>query len=148
MREQPAKATGASNLRIALMYAEFGIPVFPCSADKRPLLKEWLASASADEQVIRRWWQAKPDALIGLPLKPLDLVVIDADRHKQNEDGIETLHRFAPSMASCRRIRGARPPTTVSTIISDSRQARRSATGSSPPASRRAASSPTTTAAM
>lgn len=85
------KADGTSNLKIALEYAEAGMAIFPCGPDKRPLLKEWLANASTDEQTIRRWWQAKPEALIGLPLKPLDLVVVDADRHHEDEDGIETL---------------------------------------------------------
>jgi hypothetical protein len=86
------KVSGSiSNLQAAMRYAAFGVPIFPCGPDKRPLMAEWLTNASADEQTIRSWWQARPDALIALPLKLLDLVVIDADRHKEDEDGIKTL---------------------------------------------------------
>jgi Bifunctional DNA primase/polymerase, N-terminal/AAA domain len=84
----------ASNLTIALKYAAAGMAIFPCGIDKRPLVTNWLASATTNEQIIRRWWQKFPDALIGLPLKPLGLIVIDADRHKDNEDGIATLRRL------------------------------------------------------
>jgi RecA-family ATPase len=84
-------ASGGKNLEVALEYAASVIPIFPCGLDKRPLLAGWLTNASTDEGAIRRWWEKWPDALIGLPLKRLGLIVIDADRHKDNEDGIEAL---------------------------------------------------------
>jgi putative DNA primase/helicase len=83
-----------SNVDNALKYAANGMAVFPCDADKRPLVKDWLTSASVDAQTIRKWWQAHPDALIGLPLKPLDLLVIDADRHVVDEDGVALLREL------------------------------------------------------
>jgi hypothetical protein len=86
--------TTTSNLEVALKYAAFGVAIFPCGSDKRPLVDNWLASASTDPQTIRRWWREHPHALIGLPLKPLDLVVLDADRHHVGKDGIETLRKF------------------------------------------------------
>src|SRR5262245_28130220 len=86
--------TTTSNLEVALKYAAFGVAIFPCGSDKRPLVDNWLARASTDPQTIRRWWREHPHALIGLPLKPLDLVVLDADRHHVGKDGIETLRKF------------------------------------------------------
>jgi hypothetical protein len=87
-----------TNLEVALKYAEAGMPVFPCGPDKRPLVNDWLASASADAGTIREWWQARPDALIGLPLKPLDLLVLDADRHNPSEDGVAILHSLCAAL--------------------------------------------------
>ena len=85
------KDSATPHLDVALKYAASDIPIFPCGLDKRPLLAGWLTNASTDEGTIRRWWEKWPDALIGLPLKRLGLIVIDADRHKDNEDGIEAL---------------------------------------------------------
>jgi hypothetical protein len=87
-----------TNLEVALKYAEAGMAVFPCGPDKRPLVTDWLASASADAGTIREWWQARPDALIGLPTKPLNLLVLDADRHNPNEDGVATLRSLCPDL--------------------------------------------------
>jgi Bifunctional DNA primase/polymerase, N-terminal/D5 N terminal like len=83
--------TTTSNLDVALKYAAFGVAIFPCGSDKRPLIDNWLASASTDPQTIRRWWREHPHALIGLPLKPLDLWVLDADRHHADKDGVKHL---------------------------------------------------------
>jgi len=81
----------SNNLAVALKYCEFNIAIFPCAPNKRPLLPNWLASASADAEMIRMWWTEKPDSLIGMPLKPLDLAVLDADRHEGGEDGVAAL---------------------------------------------------------
>jgi putative DNA primase/helicase len=92
-----------ANVDNALKYAACGIRIFQCGHDKRPLVKkDWLSTASTDAQIIRAWWQKHPDALIGLPLKPLDLIVIDADRHDDN-DGVEHLRQLAAK-------HGALPP--------------------------------------
>jgi putative DNA primase/helicase len=78
-----------SNIEVALRYAQAGMPVFPCGADKKPIIvKSWPAEASTDETKIRAWWAADPDAIVGLPVKPCDLLVFDADRHVEHEDGV------------------------------------------------------------
>jgi DNA repair protein RadA/Sms len=81
------------NLQVALKYAGAGMAIFPCAPDKRPLVDNWLASASIDPAVIQQWWRAHPNALIGLPLKPLDLLVLDADRHGVH-DGVRALQQL------------------------------------------------------
>jgi putative DNA primase/helicase len=76
------------NLTTALKYARRGIRIFPCSAQKRPLLDDWLNAASADANQITEWWTDHPDALIGLPTKHLDLLVVDLDKHAPDQNGI------------------------------------------------------------
>jgi putative DNA primase/helicase len=81
------------NCGVALQYARAGLRIFPCKQDKRPLDGlSWPKAATTDEQQITAWWQHDPHALIGLPLKQIDCFVIDADRHKPDEDGVEMLH--------------------------------------------------------
>jgi hypothetical protein len=84
-----------TNLDVALAYARAGMAVFPCNHTKLPLMAgSWLANATTDEQKIRTLWANKPDALVGLPLKPLDLLVLDADRHGDGEDGVAYLQKL------------------------------------------------------
>src|SRR5947209_18028692 len=81
-----------SNLDVALAYARAKMRVFPCAHTKLPLIAgSWLSNATTDEKQIRAWWTNYPDALIGLPLKPLDAFVLDADRHGDGEDGVAYL---------------------------------------------------------
>jgi Bifunctional DNA primase/polymerase, N-terminal len=101
-----------NNLQIALKYGAAGMAIFPCGNDKRPLLKEWLAKATTNEKTIQRWWLKHSDALVGLPLKPLNLVVIDADRHKADEDGIKTLRTICAK-------HGDMPPHPWATTAND-----------------------------
>ena len=82
------------NLTTALKYARRGFRIFPCSPEKRPLLDDWLNVASADEDVIAEWWNRNPEALIGLPCKHLDLLVIDLDRHTPDQDGINAFNQL------------------------------------------------------
>jgi hypothetical protein len=76
------------NCKVALHYARAGLAIFPCKQDKKPLVPSWLNTATTDEQQISAWWQQWPEALIGLPLKQIDCLVVDADRHNPNEDGV------------------------------------------------------------
>jgi hypothetical protein len=87
-----------SNLDVALAYGRATVRVFLCGPTKLPLLSgNWLAYATADEKQIRAWWTTYPDALVGLPLKPLDLFVLDADRHGDGEDGVAYLQALLAS---------------------------------------------------
>jgi putative DNA primase/helicase len=79
------------NHKVALQYARAGLAVFPCKQDKKPLVDSWPNTATTDEQKISAWWQQWPAALIGLPLKQIDCLVIDADRHNPDEDGVARL---------------------------------------------------------
>jgi hypothetical protein len=91
------------NGRIALAYVRAGYFVFPCAptrekhkptdrlpfgkATKKPLV-EWADEATKDEGKIGQWWRQWPDALVALPCKQNRLLVIDADRHTAEQDGI------------------------------------------------------------
>src|SRR5262245_15616275 len=85
---QPATTAPRTNLDVALRYVEAGFRIFPCGADKRPLVPSWAAEATADASRVTAWWTAHPAALIGLPMKPHGLLAFDADRHREGEDGV------------------------------------------------------------
>jgi hypothetical protein len=64
----------------ALRLAEAGIAIFPCSPDKKPLVK-WREFSSSDADAVAQWWSQYPNALPGIDLEKCDLVVLDGDRH-------------------------------------------------------------------
>ena len=64
----------------ALRLAEAGIAVFPCGADKKPLIK-WRTLSSSDPEAVAQWWSAHPGALPAIDLAKCDLFVLDGDRH-------------------------------------------------------------------
>jgi putative DNA primase/helicase len=67
-----------STLERALRLAERGITVFPCKPDKRPYTGSGFKNASAEANVITKWWQKWPDALIGVPTG-IKFVALDLD---------------------------------------------------------------------
>ncbi|MFN3953396.1 MAG: bifunctional DNA primase/polymerase [Pararhodobacter sp.] len=80
-----------ANLNTALARADAGFPVFPCRPDKRPLVKDWQARATADKARLRHWWRRWPDAMPGLPTGARSgLAVMDIDR-KSGRDGVAAL---------------------------------------------------------
>jgi hypothetical protein len=99
----------ALNLKIALDHAAAGIRVFPVSViqgpdgrwKKRPAIKGWKDVATTDPDQIRRWWQEFPEAVPGTELGRAGLVVIDADRHDPNQDGVQA---FAGLRAGAARL--------------------------------------------
>jgi hypothetical protein len=76
------------SLKVALQYAAAGFNIFPCGPDKRPLVPSWATEATKDPARIRSLWTTNPGALVGLPMKPHDLLVFDVDRHHESEDGV------------------------------------------------------------
>jgi len=92
------------NVHLAVEYAKAGFFVFPCSAqrrqrephdrlpfgkaEKRPLVLSWSKDASNDPVRVCKWWTELPHALVGLPCKQNTLLVLDADRHTADEDGV------------------------------------------------------------
>ena len=64
----------------ALRLAEAGIAVFPCGANKKPLVK-WTTFSSSDPEAIAQWWTQFPNALPAIDLEKSDLFVLDGDRH-------------------------------------------------------------------
>jgi putative DNA primase/helicase len=80
------------NLRYALHCAELGLYVFPCGADKKPLVK-WRALSTVDPEQIKQWWTEYPDALPGIDLAKSDHIVIDGDRHG-GPDGVIAVEKL------------------------------------------------------
>jgi hypothetical protein len=89
----------AKNMDVALSLAAAKIGVFPVKVfqdptgkwKKKPAVKGWQNAASCDPDRIRRWWDEFPDAAPGIELGQAELVVIDADRHDDDADGVAAL---------------------------------------------------------
>lgn len=97
------------NRETALALAAAGFAVFPCEAGgekvKQPMrFIKWREMSTTDTSQIRRWWEKWPTAAIGLDLAKSRFVVIDADRHGE-DDGVQAIgelmaaHEFNPDSA-------------------------------------------------
>ena len=69
-------------LQHALNYAERGYKVFPCvPGQKNPLTAHGVLEATTDEMQIQLWWDACPNANIGI--STAGLIIIDRDSNKE-----------------------------------------------------------------
>ncbi|MGB9112684.1 MAG: bifunctional DNA primase/polymerase [Acidimicrobiales bacterium] len=60
-------ATTGRVLKVALIYAERGWPVFPCKPQgKTPITEHGLKDASTDPDRIHEWWERTPDANVAI----------------------------------------------------------------------------------
>jgi Bifunctional DNA primase/polymerase, N-terminal len=94
-RLQPA----AIALDQALVLAKAGLPVFPCTEEKRPTLAGGFKNASKDAAVVRDLWQRGPGPLIGVPTgEASGLFVIDLDtsRHPEATDWLDRNAQYLP----------------------------------------------------
>jgi phage baseplate assembly protein W len=75
-----------SPVREALEIASHGVPVFPCSSEKIPLLKlgPGFRNATTDPDLVRAWWSRWPDALVSVRTG-IKFVVLDVDCAKHVE---------------------------------------------------------------
>jgi hypothetical protein len=73
-------------MREALRLARRNVPVFPCSADKVPLVKlgPGFKDATTDPELIKGWWSKWPDALVSVRTG-IKFVVLDIDCAKHVE---------------------------------------------------------------
>lgn len=77
-----------TNLEKALLWAKAGIKIFPCNG-KTPHTNSGFKDASSDLEQVKIWWNQWPDANIGLPCAANGILVIDADRHEKDVDGVK-----------------------------------------------------------
>lgn len=66
-------------LSTALMYADAGIPLFPCNEDKSPATARGFKDATVDETLIRQMFEKAPK--IGVPMGSIVCLDVDA-KHK------------------------------------------------------------------
>jgi hypothetical protein len=85
----------------ALAFTERNVPIFPCHVwreatgwRKQPHITRWSERATTSPRVIEAWWRCWPDAIVGVPLARVGLVVIDADRHG-GPDGVSALQAIS-----------------------------------------------------
>ena len=81
----------------AFQFAAHGVPIFPVRVyrvgehwRKQPHIRDWSARATTSAAQIEEWWLNWSDAVVGVPLARVGLVVIDADRHG-GPDGVAAL---------------------------------------------------------
>lgn len=90
-------------------------PIFPCRRQdetdnqgrtlraKSPLTANGFKDATQDEAQIRRWWAAKPDALVGVPTgSRTRLAVIDFDAQSAGESALDFLAENQAALTSTR----------------------------------------------
>ncbi|WP_257349071.1 bifunctional DNA primase/polymerase [Pseudalkalibacillus decolorationis] len=82
------------NYLAALAFAQkLNLPVFPlCPRTKKPIHDGGFKNATTDIEQIKEWWNATPDANIGMPCGAVSgIVVLDED---PRNGGSESLHRL------------------------------------------------------
>lgn len=86
-----AEVWQVSKLHAAQKLASEGFKVFPITpgAKAPPLIKDWPKLATTDARTIDQWWQANPDANIGIHCD--GLVVIDVDPKNGGDDSFNLL---------------------------------------------------------
>ena len=89
------------NLNTALELAAAGLHVFPVQVaqnglklDKRPLV-QWRGASTTNTDIIKGWWKQYPDAVIGVDLAKVNLLVVDLDRHPGCADGLAAFRELA-----------------------------------------------------
>ncbi len=70
------------HLEVALQYAELGYKVFPCKpGQKTPITKNGRNDATTNQEQIKSWWKARPEANIGLATDGLMVIDIDGPKN-------------------------------------------------------------------
>ena len=104
MSAAPAQHSLSTPLAYALAYAALGWHVLPLiPGTKQPfgrLVPGGVKNATTDEATIRRWWQACPDAGIGIGMLASGLVTIDVDPRNGGLETMEMLEARHGAMTS------------------------------------------------
>jgi hypothetical protein len=91
-----------STLAKALALAEWGLPIFPCAATKRPTCPHGFKEATRRTGEVRALWRDYPGVLIGVPTgAATGLFVLDVDTAK-HDSAAEWFERHAPYLPETR----------------------------------------------
>jgi Bifunctional DNA primase/polymerase, N-terminal/Protein of unknown function (DUF3987)/Primase C terminal 2 (PriCT-2) len=103
----------ATMLQAALIYADFGWPVFPCwPINKRPATFNGFKDATTDPERIRRCWQRYPNLMIGVPMGSWSGVfAVDLDRKQGHEDGIASWAKLIAEHGTALTLSSTTPST-------------------------------------
>jgi len=88
----PIAPTVSTPVAWALSYAAYGLAIFPCAANKRPLTQSGFKNASTDSKVIEGWWSRWPYAEPAWAL-PFNVIVADLDE-KDRKHGVADFKRL------------------------------------------------------
>src|ERR1017187_3501630 len=82
-----------SMLAAALDYASRGWRVFPLKPnDKVPMTSHGCKDATTDIDIIRQWWEATPNANIGIATgSESGLLILDNDAYKGGDETLATM---------------------------------------------------------
>jgi hypothetical protein len=82
-------------LEKALAYADQGLPVFPCDADKRPMVKGGFKAATTDKDAIQRMWDERGDVpCVGVSTgkaSGIFVLDVDTDEGKRGDESLKSL---------------------------------------------------------
>jgi hypothetical protein len=90
---------------VALRHAAAGFSILPVNVfqdqngdwKKPPMIRDWRNRATTDARQVHEWWKEFPNAVAGIELGRSGLIVIDADRHEADADGVAALARLRPN---------------------------------------------------
>jgi hypothetical protein len=94
------------NCTVALRNAEAGLHIFPCSpATKRPSIHSWRKNSTTDPATIENWWRSRANHLVGIDLHKAGLLVLDGDRHPDENgeiihDGVDAIRNLLEANGS------------------------------------------------
>jgi Bifunctional DNA primase/polymerase, N-terminal/AAA domain/Primase C terminal 1 (PriCT-1) len=111
----PHNGKRTPKLAYALAYAKYGMRVFPVheiepegcscgrlvcsSAGKHPRIRDWQTLATCDEDEIRKWWEAWPNANIGVACgdsSGITVLDVDGDEGRATLRELELVHGDLP----------------------------------------------------
>jgi hypothetical protein len=95
-----ADHVAGDNHQVARELAAAGILIFPANSEldqkklpdlqpcKNPIMiSSFSKDSTTDRATIDNWWRKAPKALVAIPAKQADLIIVDADRHPGRPDG-------------------------------------------------------------